>query len=137
MKRIIAIDPEAIHRYIPKVARKWPEKDRPVFLIKVLSAKEAAKLEDGMSDAVVNKKNRDDTTVRIYGGTAVLKALEVGLKGWENFKTANGEDAPWRENNGNPRQENFDFIPVKIRSELAEAITEGTFLTEQEEKNSE
>lgn len=137
MNRIIAIDPDATHRYIPKIARDWPVEDQPVFLIKTLKAKEAANLQDGMTDAVVNKKDSNDTTVRIYSGTAAVKALKAGLVGWENFKDADGEDVEFRENNGTPRMENFDRIPVKIRAELAEAITEGTFLTEQEEKNSE
>ncbi len=137
MNRIIAIDPEAVHRYIPKMARTWPVEDQPVFLIKALKAKEAAKIQDGLADIVPEGNNKDLSTMRIYSGSSILNALVAGLSGWENFKLSNGEDAPWRDNNGTPRAENFDYIPSDIRKELAEQITEGTFLTEQDEKNSE
>jgi len=137
MNRIIAIDPDQTHQYVPKIARDWPVEDQPVFILKALKAKDAARLEDGMADAVINKKENDNTTMRIYSGTAVINALKTGLVGWQNFKDVNGNDVIWRENNGVPRSENFDCIPAQIRKELAEAITEGNFLTEQEEKNSE
>lgn len=136
MNRIIAIDPEAVHRYVPKIARSLPVEDQPIFLIKALKAKESAKIQDGLADYVEGDGNVAPA-VRIYSGTAILNALKLGLSGWENFKNAKGEDVAWRENNGQARPENIDFIPPDIRKELAEVITEGTFLTEQEEKNSE
>ena len=133
MNRIIALDPDQVHEYVPKTARDWPDEDQPVFLLKCLKAKESAKLQDNVVQAGMG----DDPQMKIFTGSTVLRALEMGLVGWRNFKGKDGTEAEWRENNGKPRPENFDRIPEKIRQELAGAITDGTFLTEQEEKNSE
>jgi len=132
MKRIIAVDPDAVNRYVPEDAREWPEADQPVFLLKALKAREAAKLQDHGVEVGMGT----DNTMRVLSGSTIIRALELGLVGWENFKDASGNEVEWRENNGKGRPENLDRIPERIRRELAEVIAEGTFFMEQEEKNS-
>ena len=132
---MFAVDPDKIHRYVPKEARKLPVEEQPVFLIKILKAKDAAVIED---KSIIADLAKDDevSNMRFFSGTTIIRTLKEGLKGWENFKLPDGTEAPWRENNGNPKPENFDFIPNKLRKELAEAISIGSFLDEDTEKNS-
>ena len=137
MSKLIAIDPGQEHRYIPKDARALSPEDQPVFIITSLTARETSELEDGAADAILPSKEGGQTKMRVLSGGTVLKALMKGLKGWENFKDATGNNVPWRENNGKARQDNLDRIHPSIRKELAEAITEPNNLDGQAEKNSE
>ena len=135
MSGIFAIDPSKEIAYIPKDARDLPPEQQPVFYIRPLKAKESADLEDGTVDALTEKGN-DKTNVRIFSGTTTLKALKMGLIRWDNFKMRDGSEVDCRDNNGKLRPEMYDFIPPALRQELAEVITTGKGMTEQEEKNS-
>lgn len=131
---IQAIDPKATIRYVPKCDRELPPAEKTIFLLHPLTARDAARMQDGIAEYVTEKKTNDQT-MRILSGSQTLRALELGLAGWENFKTADGLDVEWRENNGKPRPEMFDCIPADIRRELAEVIIEGRDLTESAAKN--
>lgn len=131
MEEIFGIDPEAEHIYIPKRARELPVEKQPKFKLKVMSAREAADIQNKTVSVLT------DNTMRVMSGDIMLGALEKGVKGWENFKFPNGNDVPFRENSGKPRKDAFDFLPIWLRQELANVITSGANLSEQAEKNSE
>jgi hypothetical protein len=135
---IFAVDPGKVFDYIPKACRKLPEEQQVVFQCKPLNAKAAASLEDKSVDATMEKGNTGNT-MRIYSGSTVLRALNKGLVGWKNFKLS--PDSPEIEflmdrNNKEPQPQMIDFIPADVRKELAEFITTGKDLTEDEAKNS-
>ena len=129
-EEIFGLDPEAVYRYVPKRARKLPVEKQPVFLLKIMSAREVANIQNNTVSVL------KDETMRVLSGNIMLSALENGVKGWENFKLKNGEPVPFRENAGKPRPDAFDFLPVWLRQELSNAITSGADLSEQAEKNS-
>lgn len=131
---IQAIDPKATIRYVPKCERDLPVETQTVFLLRPLTARDAARMQDDIAEVMTGKKS-ENSTMKINSGSNVLRALELGLAGWENFKTNDGKDVEWRENNGKPRPEMFDCLPADIRRELAEVIIEGRDLTESSAKN--
>lgn len=131
---IQAIDPKATIRYIPKCDRDQPVENQTVFLLRPLTARDAARMQDDIAEVMTGKKS-ENSTMKINSGSNVLRALELGLAGWENFKTADGHDVEWRENAGKPRPEMLDCLPADIRRELAEVIIEGRELPEASAKN--
>ena len=135
MNKCFAIDPKSEYRFYPEDVKELPDDDRPYFVISPLTARDAASVEDNLAETSIRKKG-EDSTMRLKSGSTVLDTLKKGLRGWGNFNLPSGEPAPWRDNKGVPRPENFDYIPAKWRREIAEAITEGTGLSEQEGKNS-
>lgn len=132
MSKIIAIDPEKKYKYVPKCERDLDPKDQTVFFLNMPTARSAANLQDNITESTLAS---DQAIMRVKSGSSVLSALKVGLRGWENFKDSQGHDVEWRENNGNPRPEMFDAIPPDLRRELAEVITTGIGLDEEQEKN--
>jgi len=131
---LFAIDPAEIHDYVPKRYRKLPPEDQPSFQLKILSARDAAELENNSLSSHTGHDNKQ--FMRVKSGTTTLKALVKGCVGWKNWKTKNGTEAKFRENAGKPNEQTFDCVPNVIRGELAKVITTGLGLTEQAAKNS-
>jgi len=129
-----AIDTQSTFRYVPKCDRDLPEEEQTVFVLRYMDARQAAKMEDQAVEGAVSGKGTD-TALKFRSGSKVLQALEHGLRGWENFRDAQGNEIPFRENNGKPRPECFDAIPPSVRRELANVIIDGSEMTEDEEKN--
>jgi hypothetical protein len=127
-----AIDPGETIRYIPKCDRELPTEEQVIFLYRPLTAKEAADIQDRLTETTLGGKA--ESTMRIYSGSQQLKALQSGMKGWENFKDKKGKAIEWRDNNGTPRNENFDRIPADVRQELAQVIIEGGEVSEKDAK---
>ena len=132
MPKILAIDPSKKYEYVPEGERDMEVPEQTVFFLSMPTAREAASLQDDTVESTLG----DQSVMRVKSGTSILTALKSGLKGWKNFKDCNGKDVQWRDNNGNPRPEMFDFIPPELRRELAEVITSGVGLDKVQEKNS-
>ena len=101
------------HSYICKCDRDLGKEEQTVFMVQFLDAKQQAKLRDMMYSVsgVGNMRNE-----RFLTGSAALKALEFGLKGWKNFKYEDSdEEIPFSE-------ENVSCIPPTQRDELANYI---------------
>jgi len=122
----IAVDPHRSVRYVLKEDRELPEDQQTVFLLRALSARELAQVEDGMS--VVTPGG----DVRIATGSQSLRTLDLGLTGWENFLTPDGKLVPF---DGNAKASNWDYLRPSWRRELSNAILDQTRLTEAERKN--
>jgi len=134
MNKFFAINPDAEYRISHPETMELPEDERPVFIIRPLTAKDAATLEDNVAETSVG--GGEGSTMRLKSGTSVLNALKKGLKGWENFKLSADKEVPWRDNNGAPHSDNFNYLPAHWRRWIAEKILEGKGLTEEESKNS-
>ncbi len=130
---ITAVDPNEIVDYVPKCDRELPEEKQTVFMLSILKASDAARMEDSLTETSLGGKK--ENKMRIRSGSKVLDALRGGLKGFRNFRGADGNEIAWRENAGTPHKDVIDAIPPKIRRELAEFIIEGSELSEDEEKN--
>lgn len=122
----IAIDPHRSIRYVLREDRALPLESQTVFLLKVLSARELAQIEDAMS--VVTPGG--DVCVRT--GSQTLRTLELGLTGWENFKRPDGAMLAF---DAATKSVNWDYLRPEWRRELSHAILEQTRLTGDQEKN--
>jgi len=125
----IAIDPNKSWEYVLLVDRELPPEQQTVFELKALSARELATIEDG------SVRSDREGKLEYLSGTQTIRILELGVRGWRNFKDPAGTDVPFRENNGKPRHENWDLLRPEWRRELANAITEQNRLSEEERKN--
>ena len=101
------------HEYISKCDRELPEEEQTVFMVQFLSAKQQAKLRDMMYSVSGIGNARSE---KFLTGSAALKALQFGLKGWKNFKYEDtGEEIPFSE-------DNFSCIPPAERDEIVNYI---------------
>ena len=130
--------------YVLKEDRKLDTEDQTVWKLRRLSISEQAQIEDATTFAAKNvskdQKGKDvefiDHTPR---GTLVKEVLRIGLKGWVNFKQANGDPQVWVETgkDGMCNMENLNAIEPKHREELAIVIEQGAKVMEEDAKNSE
>ncbi len=125
----IALDPSKPFDYVLREDRDKPNGDphKTVFHLKVLTPSENAQIED--NSAVMDASGQ----MRVLNGYATYEALQQGLKGWQNLRDVNGEEVEFPSNIGKA----ISYLRPAHRRELAEAITEGNQLTEDESKNSE
>ncbi len=100
------------HFYVCKCDQELPEEEQTKFKVRFLTAKEQAKIRDMMYTVSGIGNARSE---RFLTGTAVMKALEYGLLGWENFKYEDGTDIEFN-------KENFSCIPPRERDEIANYI---------------
>lgn len=129
---MITIDVNREIRYVLKSERELEAEAQSVFLLKCLSATEAAELED--RNATVDMKSN---MMLMSNASIALDVLRRGLKGWENVRNSDGELVEFRtDNKGRVRNDVLDMIPPAIRRELANAITTGNTVDEGDEKNS-
>lgn len=125
----IAVDPNKAFDYVLMCDRQLPLDQQTTFHLKVLTARELAEIEDKAARADMQGN------LEFRSGTQVIRILTAGLKGWSNFKDSSGAEVPFRDNNGTPRQENWDLLKPDWRRELANAITEQNRMTDAERKN--
>ena len=118
--------------YVLKADRDAPEEERTVFRLRTLSYEEtesvtqAARLgEDGINLGSMMMSAR--------------RALNFGLLGWENFRTPEGEEVQFSASGKGLRRRLSERTLTALRHhaiELTEAITNGSELSEEDEKNS-
>ena len=100
------------HDYICDCDKKLPKAEQTNFKVRFLTAEEQAELRDTMYSVTGMGANRAE---KFLTGTVAVKALEIGLQGWDKFTYENGEDIPFS-------KENFSAIPPKERYEIANYI---------------
>lgn len=101
------------HEYICEDDRQLANTKQTVFEVRYLTASEQAMLRDLMYKVAGVGAARKE---QFLTGTMVLKALELGLLGWQNFKYEDSEEEIVF------NQDNFSCIPPAIRDELANHI---------------
>jgi len=100
------------HDYICDCDKKLPKAEQTNFKVRFLTAEEQAELRDAMYSVTGMGASRSE---KFLTGTVAIKALEIGLQGWDKFTYDNGEDIPFS-------KENFSAIPPKERDEIANYI---------------
>ena len=101
------------HDYVCKCDENKPDKEKTVFQVRFLTAKEQAKLRDEMYSVSGIGATRAE---RFLTGTSSLMALSMGMLGWKNFGYEDdGTDIVFN-------TDNISCIPPKERDELANYI---------------
>ena len=131
----IALDPKATFEYVLTDDRALPEDQRTVFVLRGLTVGEEARVADAMIASIPGQEE-----LAFRSGTHQLTVLRYGLRGWRNFKYADGTDVEWEDlNEGRDAEDrnrildrNLNKIPPEIRSEIAEQIRGESTLGEDE-----
>jgi hypothetical protein len=134
---MLAIDPsEDTWEYICECDRGLSEDNQTVFVLKHLSPKEEARLEDALGQV------DSDGGYKLNLGSQARLALDMGLKDVRNFKDSKGNDVSIQRSKKQlsglyyPLEDKFlTRIPKAQRTELANAISKGPKLSEEDEKN--
>lgn len=121
-----AIDPEETWDFTPDGQDDLPEDARVAFALAPLdlkSEKRVAQL----------SKGQEDFAGASEAGTFILK---MGLRGWKNFKTAKGVDAPFvLGQDGKPSDRTLSLVDLTTRMQIVKAILYRNGITEDERKN--
>jgi len=128
-----AIDPTATIDYVLECDRDLPTDEQTIFELRCLTAGELARLEDNTLTSTMDSDNKPE--FRVMTGSVQINALQLGLKGWRNFKDAQGNEIPFKRRSDKCAKENLDYLHPHWRRELVEAITEMNDLSEGDEKN--
>lgn len=126
----IALDPKSTFPYVLKDDRELPKEQQTVFQLRGLTVSEEATVTDSM---ILAHGGVEELSVR--AGTHQLTVLRYGLKGWSNFKNADGADVAFEVEKGHPRcvtDACLDRLLPKYRAELSSAILERGVITEDE-----
>lgn len=121
----IAVDPAKVVRYVLRAERELPPEQQTVFLLKALTARETADVEDALFF-----QTAIGTMVR--NGSQRLRILGLGVVGWENFPDSQGRPVPF---NTQDKAANWDRIAPEYQTELANAIMEANRLNAADRKN--
>ena len=137
-----AVDIDAVRNYVCKEDRALPEEEQTVFKIGVLNSLTMAEI--SKMDVEFDPGSKEQK-VRANIAGRDLDYVRYGLKGWENFKNAQGDEIKAIFNTiskgGRSAQVLHDNcleqIPPRIIRELSLVILKENNLSEDEEKNSE
>jgi len=123
---MIAISPKEVREYILESERD--SKSPTVFKLRSLSIREAVEIEDIIGKSL----NASGYPV----GTFNYKVLKYGLVGWENLKDEKGKDVPFiLDATGKVSDDSLGVLPTEVRTELANAVWQGSNVSEEEAKN--
>lgn len=124
--------------YVLMADRGLPKEKQAVFKLRTLSAEKAAELEDGIIAATTEQDpEKREIAVQHKGATVTLETLKYGLAEWDNF-SRNGTEILFKHPQSSIcARENIEQLHPSDRHELADAITEGNSLSEEDSKNSE
>jgi hypothetical protein len=116
----IALDPKSTFPYVLLEDRSLPEDQQTIFQLRGLTVAEEAQVSDSM---LLAHSGTDEVAFR--AGTQQLTVLRFGLRGWENFRTAEGEEVPFESTKGHPKHVTdacLDRLMPKHRQELMNAV---------------
>lgn len=139
----ISLDP---FKFVRECDRKLPPPERTWFLLRRLSARENAQIEDSVrasikiADVMVERMN---AAVGMQGspGTIVVETMRIGLLDWGNLFDAKGKAvkfiaAPTEGPYANLcPYKNMDLLDADCRHDIAEGIDQGDEFTEEDSKN--
>lgn len=129
MPELFALDPDTTFEYTPEICRDLPEERRPVFVLRsCLKPSEEARVLNQLSDDSVSIEG-DGAKVRVklgFMGAQACSNLRILLKGWRNFRKADGTEASLIIDpaDGYASAASVDLIPREVISELVRAALE-------------
>jgi hypothetical protein len=135
---VLPIDPNQEYTFIATVDKELEPDQQSRFVVRPLTAREEAYVTDSFLNIDLGGGEASATA---RTGERVMAILNMGLIRWENFPPGAGTDLRFAvKGEGNKRRisdATLSRIPSEVRMEIANAITEGLGLTEDDEKNSE
>ncbi len=105
------------------LAEKWEEVDGSKFLLSPLDGKDMLRVSDA---ATFNDKGQT-----LFNAEVCIVALRHGLKGWDDFKDADGKDVLFISD----REKNLSRIPLDLVRTLAMIILGNSQLGAEDAKN--
>ena len=134
MPRIYGISRSEDFDYTLESQRDDPQGDRQVFKLRTLTGGERHAINVAIADSVQHKVGDRDGTATATGGSAVsamLKACELGLVGWDNLTDEGGSVIKFP---GRGRRA-VDMLPTSVCQEIGRVVLERSKLTEEQRKN--
>lgn len=124
------VDPKTPFEYVLKAERDLPVEEQSVFMLKRLSAREEAVIQDRLTSRIQTGK---DVRTDVHSGTYILQTLRAGLVGWRNVTDdTTGSEVAFNEKN---KDGMLDFLPGDVRDELFTKIRGMAEVSEEEEGN--
>ena len=126
----IALDPKQTFDYVLKAERDLPAEQQTVFELRGLTIAQETAIADAMMHGTAGSSD-----FGLRQGTTQLMSLRFGLRGWRNFKNADGVEVAFETQKGAPRHVTdacLDYLSGPDRSEIANAITERHSVTAEE-----
>jgi hypothetical protein len=139
MGKLFGVKAGSVVEYVADCQRGEPKEDQVIWLLRPLTAKEAADIQNRLFQSEGWGKNRRE---QFLTGTQVILVLRKGLVGFKNFKYEDGAEVGWEDPNIEKTEEgrdrimdrNLDKIPASIRQELSDQIRGEAELGEAEEQ---
>jgi hypothetical protein len=135
---VLPVNPQQDYKFVCEDDRKLPEAEQTIFTVRPLTAKEEAHVTDAFLDLDLAS---GVPTAKSRIGARTIAILNLGLVGWQNFPPDEEKDLPFRAKGEGTRRvvadKSLSRIPPNVRTELANAITDGLGLNEEREGNSE
>lgn len=127
-------------RYVTEADRKLPADQQSEFILAPLSNKTLGQIQNQLQVSI------DGATATVLRGQQRYCALKAGLKGWENFSTADGAPAAFLIDKGDrqahgvqftspPKDETLELLAPADYEEIADAILSANRITEDDTKN--
>jgi len=128
--------------YVPEIYREKnkdnefiiPKECWPVFTLRGLNGIESTKLEDEMTGGIVYTED-SKPSINIQSGHIKIEICRRGIIAWKNFYDIKGNEIPKPEKDvstGGVTTMSLKYISPKLLTELSNAITEQSYLTEEE-----
>lgn len=126
---MICFDPNATFEYILKEEREFLPEDQTVFVLKRLSGRERALIQDQL---IFTTDIEDVHGSQFRMGTQSIKFIDAGVVDVRNLKFGDGKEYKHKDKKG-PKL--YDVIEYRHVVEITNAITEGSSITEKDQKN--
>jgi len=122
----IAVSVGQTKRFVTESDRSLPEDQQTVFLLRPLTARERAAVQD------LSVLDTADNSVKLRVGTIHTLTVEKGLTGWSNFRDAAGTEMLFDAKNV---AANLDRLSPDDLVEIYGAIADMNTVTKEQEKN--
>lgn len=125
--------PESVREKDDNGKYKIDKKYWPVFKFKGKDGVESANMEKDLGYMQMVKENGKDVQNWISkSGTSRIKVLMDCVKGWKNYYDSEGNEIPFRHNNGMVNKDSIARIPSAWAIEFVNVIIERTVLSPEE-----
>jgi len=121
----IALDPRREVKYVLRCDRALPPEKQTTFSIRPLTLRQAAEVKDSL--LILDKATQD---LKPASGSHELSILRCGLIGCDNFLDSSGKEVRFTMKSGVVSDEFLDRLAYDWRTELANAITDLSTVTE-------
>jgi len=113
--------------YVIESEQNLPVEKQSVFILVPISAKDFSEVQDRL---VIENQGKKNATVKNINSHS-YDLLRLGLAGWKNVKDADGKEIKF---DTEEKDAMIDMIPIGIRYELSNVISDITFINDDVKK---